>query len=103
MEKAGFAEYPGMHHVGHVLSQLHQVDPSAQFTRYPLLNSDESGRPEELTHIHFRLFHQAMERIANYLDATDSALRHELDMRNDYESEMAAQYGDYYDEGGRCN
>ncbi len=42
-----------------------------------------------------------MERIVNYLDATDSALRHELDMRNDYKSEMAAQYGDYYDAGGR--
>jgi len=96
MSQAGFSEYPEMDHVRHTLSQLHKIDPNAQLARYPFLNSGEPARPANLTHIHFRLFHQAMERVANYLDATDTALRQELEARNDYETEMMEQYGDYY-------
>jgi hypothetical protein len=41
-----------------------------------------------------RRFHEAMEGVAHFLDASDTALRAEIDDRGEYEEEMAAHYHD---------
>lgn len=43
--------------------------------------------PSIVTHLHFRRFQEAMEGVANYLDATDTNLQQELDAKNEYEAE----------------
>jgi hypothetical protein len=79
--KAEFDEPHELENVNHVLVQLHALDPSSESFRYPIRNSGESSLPPGVTHLHFRRFQEAMEGVANYLDATDTGLQQELDMK----------------------
>lgn len=79
--------------VERVLLQLHRLDPSAEEFRY-WSKSDGSPTLTGLDRIHLRRFHEAMERVAHYLDAVDTALRAELDHKAEYLSWLYEEYGE---------
>ncbi|MDL4815295.1 hypothetical protein [Actinomadura opuntiae] len=93
LERAGVEEAEDLDHVERVLLQLSHLDPTAQSFRYPI---DVKGHRtlEGTTRLHTRRFQEAMEAVANFLDAADTGFRCELDVRTDYQADMEAYYRD---------
>jgi hypothetical protein len=90
LERWGHASDDDLHNVEKVLAQLHQLDPTAEHFRYPLLRSGSPTLPS-LGRLHIRRFHEAMSRVASYLGAADNYLTVLRDERAEYESEMARE------------
>ena len=78
--------------VERVLTQLQGFDPTSEHFRYPVT---AQGRPtlEALPRVHMRLFHEAMEGVAHYLDATDTGIREKIDAENEAREAMWDLYG----------
>ncbi|MEU8205448.1 hypothetical protein [Streptosporangium sp. NPDC049046] len=70
-----------------VLLQLHDLDPTSQHFRYPV-NRQGAKTLNNVNRIHIRLFHEAMEEVASFLDAAETGICDMLDTRSEYESEM---------------
>ncbi|GAA4579514.1 hypothetical protein GCM10023194_05330 [Planotetraspora phitsanulokensis] len=84
----GSASADDLNNVEKFLKQLHKIDPSAEHFRYPELKSGTPTLPD-LGRLHIRRFHEAMERMASFLDAADGYL---AEMR-DQNAEMARDMG----------
>ena len=54
--------------------QLHELDPTPEHFRYPVLN-DGSDTLTKASRIHIRRFHEVMEGVANLLGSADVGLR----------------------------
>lgn len=78
--------------VERVLMQLQSFDPTSEHFRYPVLAKDGSPTLDALPRVHMRLFHETMEGIANYLDATDTGLREMIDTENEARAAMYDLY-----------
>lgn len=78
--------------VERVLLQLHELDPTSQHFRYPVV-TDGSPSLDGVRRLHIRRFHQAMLGVAHFLDACDTGLRDMIDVRSQFEAEMYAEYG----------
>jgi hypothetical protein len=78
---------------GRILLQLDGLDPTSEHFRYPI-RKDGSQTLPTVNEVHMHRFHEAMEGVAHFLDASDTALRAEIDDRAKYEEEMAAHYHD---------
>lgn len=78
--------------VKRVLMQLQSLDPTSQHFRYPV-TTDGSPTLDALPRVHMRLFHETMEGVANYLDATDTGLREMIDTENEARAAMYDLYG----------
>ncbi|HKR82510.1 MAG TPA: hypothetical protein VJR27_05965 [Candidatus Saccharimonadales bacterium] len=78
--------------VERVLRQLQGFDPTSEHFRYPVT---KNGAPtlEALPRVHMRLFHEAMESVAHYLDAVDTGLREKIDAENEARAAMMDLYG----------
>lgn len=79
--------------VERVLMQLQSFDPTSEHFRYPVVAKDGSPTLDALPRVHMRLFHETMEGIANYLDATDAGLREMIDTENEARAAMYDLYG----------
>jgi hypothetical protein len=72
--------------VDEVLRQLHQLDPTSEHFRYPVVASGGTGTLPGLRTLNLRRFHEAMETAANCLDGCDSMIRQYIDDRNEMEA-----------------
>lgn len=86
--------YGDLDNVGAMLLQLHKMDPLSQAFRYPV-HPDGSPTLEGLDRIHLGTFHDAMVRTANWLDSCIDLVGEEMQMKAEYDSELAAE-GDWY-------
>lgn len=87
LKQAGFgdldpADAEAQATVERVLRQLDELDPSSEHFRYPVMNNGAGTLPG-LDRLHLRRFHEAMTGAANFLDATDTMLREEIDTRRE--------------------
>ncbi|MCP2243524.1 hypothetical protein LX86_002254 [Lentzea aerocolonigenes] len=78
--------------VERLLLQLQACDPTSEHFRYPVAK-DGSPTLGALPRVHMRLFQEAMEGVATYLDATDTGLREKINSRDDYRAAMYDMYG----------
>lgn len=78
--------------VERILSQLQGFDPTSEHFRYPVAR-DGSPTLEALPRVHMRHFHEAMEGVAHYLDATDTGLREMINSENEAREAMHDLYG----------
>ncbi|MEU9833697.1 hypothetical protein AB0D67_19430 [Streptosporangium sp. NPDC048047] len=76
-----------------ILLQLHGLDPTSEHSRYPVRN-DGSHTLEFLPRVHMRRFHEAMERVAHFLDACDSKLREDINTRDEIRADYSRMHGD---------
>ncbi|WP_329051208.1 hypothetical protein OG738_03720 [Amycolatopsis sp. NBC_01488] len=63
------------------------IEPS-----YPLAR-DGSPTLVALPRVHMRLFHEAMEGVAHYLDATDTGIREMINTEDEVREAMMDLYG----------
>ncbi|MEC3980411.1 hypothetical protein [Amycolatopsis sp. H20-H5] len=78
--------------VERILTQLQDFDPTSEHFRYPVAR-DGSPTLEALPRVHLRKFHEAMEGVAHYLDATDTGLREKFDAESEAREAMRDLYG----------
>jgi hypothetical protein len=57
-----------------VLDQLDSLDPNSETFRYPASSAGRPNRPSRLTRLPLGQFHEAMERLACFLEACDAGL-----------------------------
>lgn len=98
LKQAGFgdldpADAQAQASVDRVLRQLDELDPSSEHFRYPVTNNGGGTLPG-LDRLHLRRFHEAMTGAANFLDATDTMLRVEIDTRMEIEAAFAPDLDD---------
>lgn len=72
--------------VDQVLRQLHELDPTSEHFRYPIVAAGSADTLPGLQNLHLRRFHEAMETAANCLDGCDTMIRQYIDDRNDMEA-----------------
>jgi len=77
--------------VERVLLQLHSFDPTSEHFRYPV-NTQGAETMTNLPRIDMSAFHDAMDGVANYLDAADTGLRVMIDQQEDYLRDTALHW-----------
>ncbi|MFF0769880.1 hypothetical protein ACFYUK_13395 [Nonomuraea wenchangensis] len=78
-------------HVEAVLHQLNVLDPTSEHFRYPV-KKDGTDTLTALPRVHLRRFQNAMERIANLLEALDTKLRVDIERRAEMDAEWSTIY-----------
>jgi hypothetical protein len=74
-------------HAERLILQLHEMDPTAQESRYPITTK---GSPTlaSIPYLDMRTFHDAMEGVANFFTGSDTGLTEHFRMRGEIAREM---------------
>ncbi|MFG1961238.1 hypothetical protein [Nonomuraea sp. NPDC049028] len=78
-----FDEDKAISHAERLILQLHETDPTAQESRYPMTTK---GAPtlESIVYFDMRIFHSGMQEVANFLSGTHVGLSEHFKVRRDY-------------------
>jgi hypothetical protein len=75
-----------------VIAGLHVVDPASTAFRYPTDRKGNKSLPDEMESFNLRVFFNKVTTVIDALEAAETGIDAEHDMRVEYEAELSQQY-----------